>query len=528
MARLFTFLFLFICILLIGNVAAQPEVDTTFGGGGFRLNNNGAIADIAVQPDGKVLTLGGCNSQLPYGFFTFCIYRINDNGSPDPTFGDFSFGTFGFVLTRVPGIDRDSESFSSSIVVQNDNKILAVGFAKISAAGHLVFARYKSDGVPDSTFGTDGIKIIPINGRPLKLVIQPDGKFLVVGYLGTFPDSQHFVARYLTNGTPDPSFGSNGISTLTVPGNSTRGFTVALQPDGKVLTGGALSTLPGDPNPSKSYLLTRLNRDGSPDTTFDDDGYRTIPFTSVNSSGFIAIALQTDGRILALGFLNILYRFNPNGSLDTSFDGDGSREALNGDFGRSDVSDLVVTPSGKITVVGFPTYFFNGFVPINYRIARYLPDGSPDTSFSNDGFLDIDATPASHDGATAVATDNRGRVIIGGLSATGVISDPWRDGSFSMLRLTASPVQNVGISGRIVNLDGRPVANASVTLQSGVTTMKQGRTNQFGYFNFQNVESGQTYNVSVKSKGLVFNDRSLLVDDAISNLTIFGKRVTSN
>jgi uncharacterized delta-60 repeat protein len=528
MTRTFTFFFLLICILLNSNVAAQPELDTTFGGGGFYLNNSGAIVDIAVQSDGKVLPLGSCNSLTPFGFFTFCVYRLNDNGSPDTTFGNFGFGTSGFVLTQVPGISESIGNFSSGIAVQNDNKILAIGNATLSAVKHPVFVRYESNGMLDSTFGKGGFVITPINGTAKGLVIQPDGKFLVVGELGMFPDSQHFVARYFSNGTIDTSFGSNGVSTLTVPGNLTRGFSIALQPDGKVVTGGVLSALPGGANSSKSYLLARLNSDGSLDTTFDDDGYRTIPFTSGNTSGFIAIALQTDGRILALGFLNTLYRFNPDGSLDTSFDGDGSREALNGDSGRSDVSDLVVTPSGKITVVGFPTYFLIGFVPINYRIARYLPNGSPDTSFSNDGFLDINATSANLDGATSVATDNRGRVIIGGQSAPGFIHNPWQEALFSMLRLTASPVQNVGISGRVVNLNGRPVANASVTLQSGLMTIKVGRTNPFGYFNFQNVESGQTYNISVKSKGLVFNDRSLLVDDAITNLTIFGKRTVSN
>jgi uncharacterized delta-60 repeat protein len=527
MAKLSTFLFLFIGILLNSNVAAQPELDTTFGGGGFYLNNSGAIVDIAVQPDGKVFTLGGCNSQAPFGYFTFCVYRLNDNGSPDTTFGNFGFGTSGFVLTRVPGISENSGNFSSGIAVQNDNKILAVGAAYISAAEHPVFVRYESNGMLDSTFGTGGFVITPINGIAKGLVIQPDGKFLVVGFTGSYPNYQHFVARYLSDGTIDTSFGNNGISTLAVAGNLTRGFSISLQPDGKILTGGALSTLPGEPTPSASYLLTRLNSDGTLDTTFDDDGFKTVPFVTTSGyiSGFEAIALQTDGRILALGYLNILYRFNPDGSLDTSFDGDGSREALNGNSGRSDVYDLVVTPGGKITVVGFPTISRFTSVPVNYRVARYLSNGSPDTSFSNDGFIDINATPASLDGATSVATDNRGRVIIGGQSAPGYISDPWRERIFSMLRLTASPVQNVGISGRVVNLNGRPVANASVTLQSGLTTIKVGRTNPFGYFNFQNVESGQTYNISVKSKGLFFNDRSLLVDDAITNLTIFGKRL---
>jgi uncharacterized delta-60 repeat protein len=536
MARLFTFLFLFIGILLTGNVAAQPELDTTFGTtGGLLLNNSGFTEDIAVQPDGKVLILAACRTINFPNNHPFCVERTNENGSRDTTFGNFSNGT---AYTLVPGVNPSESvaNFSTGIALQSDNKILAVGVATVSVVEHPVFVRYDSNGILDSTFGTGGFIITPIIGRAMELVIQPDGKFLVVGIKGTSPNYQHFVARYFSDGTIDTSFGSNGISTFAVSGNAAMGLSIALQPDGKILTGGSLTTLPGAPTPSESYLLTRLNRDGSLDTTFDNDGFKTIPFGttpdiflssfSATTRGFLAVAIQTDGRILALGYSNILYRFNPDGTLDTSFDGDGSREALNGNSGSSDVYDLTVTPGGKITVVGHPT--IPAVVTINYRVARYLPNGSPDSGFSNDGFLDINATFQSVDGAKAVALDSRGRIVIGGQSAVGVVGNPWENRLFSAVRLIASPAQNVGISGRIVNLDGRPVINAFIALQSGGTTIKAGRTNQFGYFSFQNVQSGQTYNISVKSKGLVFSDRSLLVDDAITNLTIFGKRVSSN
>ncbi len=65
-----------------------------------------------------------------------------------------------------------------------------------------------------------------------------------------------------------------------------------------------------------------------------------------------------------------------------------------------------------------------------------------------------------------------------------------------------------------------PIANAFLELRSDGKTIKVGRTNQFGYFRFQNVESGQNYSISTRAKGLNFNDRSVFVDDEITDFTI--------
>lgn len=526
MLRKLSYLFLFIGIFLNSQVLAQPELDLTFGGtGGFTVPspNSGSTADLAIQPDGKILTLGPCfNINAPF-LHTFCITRMNENGSIDNTFGT-SFQP-GYVLTRVPGADSNMANPSTGIAVQSDNKILAVGYASVSGFTHPVFARYSENGALDTDFGVDGIMVSPLLGKAFELVILPDDKFLIVG-TDESSNSNLMVARFTSDGILDTSFGNNGIASLNIPGTTSLGLSIEIQPDGKILTGGYLFNGAGTKYTS-FYLLTRLNQDGSLDTTFDNDGYRTIGFNLptivARTQGFLSIALQSDGRILALGSTNILYRFNSDGSIDTGFGVDGSRQALNASDGTTDPYDLVVTASGKSTVVGYRyipgTTRFPNFTP-KYRVARYLPNGSPDISFSDDGFLDFSPQGPFASGATSAIIDLRGRVMIGGLSGSQILFGGWQTPSFSIARLIASPIQNVEFTGRVVSPNGKPIVNAVLKLQSGTETIKIGRTNPFGYFHFPDVQSGQTYTISTNTKGLNFNDRSVLVDDTITSFII--------
>jgi uncharacterized delta-60 repeat protein len=292
-----------------------------------------------------------------------------------------------------------------------------------------------------------------------------------------------------------------------------------------------VSTPAGDPNPSNSFLLARLNRDGTLDTTFDGDGLQIIS-SGVATSGFYygifrSVAVQSDGRILALGYTDLLFRFNSDGSLDTSFDGDGKRVVFGTNipiFGaNSETFDLMVTPSGKITVVGNPSTMVD-FPDPKYIIARYLPTGSPDTSFSSDGFLSF-GVGSGWSGALTVAPDSKGRTVIGGRTSTNATRfNPWSTPLFSAARLIASPAQNVRFSGRVMNSDGKPVINGFVTLTKDSETVAVGRTNPFGYFNFKNIPNNQTYQLSTRAKSMNFNDQSVLVDDTITNFLVVGNQ----
>lgn len=519
----------FLCFLLLTglfftvSVSAQPELDTTFRSTGkdyLQFTASGMTQDTLVQPDNKIILVGGCSSALVTGL-VYCMIRLNADGTFDSGFGTAQ-GNSGFVYVNVPTFGTTIFG-SSGVALQNDGKIVVAGAKATSPTiSQVALIRFNSDGSPDSSFGTSGFVYTTVNGNDLanKVLIQPDGKILVVGTSGTSSNYRQIIIRYLSNGTPDTSFGSSGAATINISGNLTSGLSIALQPDGKIVTGGSMSTLPGDPNPTTSFLITRLLTNGSPDTSFDGDGFKSI-VSGTNvfpERGVAAVAVQSDGQILALGSTNFLFRFNTDGSFDTGFDSDGSRSALNG---NSDAFDLVVTPSGKITVVGSPVIAAN-FPNIYFRTARYLSDGSPDTSFSNDGFLDIDI-PGSLDGATAATLDQQGKLVIGGRSSFGsIVNAPWNTPLFSAARLVTQPSQNVGFTGRVTDSGGKPVPNAFLALTGDSGIIGYRRTNPFGYFRFVNVPSNQTYTLSTYSKGLNYYERRVLVDGEITNFLVVG------
>ena len=505
---------LFWCILIIGfflnaGVSAQPELDTTFGSGGKTVITFGGLAwtqDMVVQPDNKIIMVSSCN-HIQLSRVPFCAIRVNENGTFDNTFHSNNPGPPG-VFTM---FDSSGNGNAMGAALQSDGKVISVGWVPGNGTEDVALVRYNPDGSHDSSFGSGGKVLTDVtpgsNDRAERVALQPDGKFLIVGTTGT----ALFVARYLPNGTLDSSFGTGGVATTIIPGDSVLGKSLALQPDGKIVAGGRVTT-------GSSYLVTRLNPDGSADTTWDGDGIQSIPATSPRS-GIISVGIQLDGRVVALGHGNTLFRFNSDGSLDTGFDGDGSRVALN----DKEPLYMMVSASGKINVVGTgipPSCQFGFPCPtpdLRFFTARYSPDGSPDTGFSGDGYLEIDVGSSHADGARTIAADQVGRVVIGGLSSGCCVRTYWEQPQYSVARLSAPPVMFVSVSGRVVRADGSPVSNVIVSTQ-GMTS----RTNPFGYYSFDNVETNRTYTFSVRARELAVPKRTILVDGQIAGLDFIG------
>lgn len=513
MKKSFSGILILVGIFFSINVSAQRELDPSFNGTGT-VNRGTSFTflpqDAAVQIDNKIITLSSCINTSTQ-IFQFCFIRLNEDGSFDTTFNASTpFSETGTALYAVPASTRNEPGGGSGLVIQADGKILAVGSATISGSEVPVILRLNPNGNLDSTFGNNGFLTYSTGRYFAKAVIQPDGKIVVVGVSG----ANQMVARLLPDGTPDNTFGDNGFKVPINPEGSSTGYSISLQADEKIVIGGSLYS------GSYSYLLTRLNTDGSLDTSFDEDGYKSIALSGTGNGAFISVAVKSDGRIAALGNRNILYQFNSDGSLDTNFDSDGSRPALNG---NAVANRLLASTSGKITIVGFPT-LFTGTYPVNYRIARYLPNGSPDNGFSDDGLLDIDVTGYSYDGADVAAFDTKGRIFIGGRTWGGTGSYDWQFCWYSAARLMALPEQNVGFSGIVRNTNGKPVFNASITLKNGSEIVGYARTNPFGYFNFSNIPNNRIYQLSTSAKNLNFNDRDVLIDDQVMNYLIVGKK----
>lgn len=270
----------------------------------------------------------------------------------------------------------------------------------------------------DAKFGDGGKVITSFYGRADRveaLALQPDGKIVAAGWATGNDTSRDFaLTRYLANGSLDSSFGSNGKVTTVFGAGDDQISAVALQADGKIVVAGRAFTGAGFDS-----ALARYNPDGSLDTTFDSDGKLIIDFGySDYASGLV---LQSDGKIIfagralnSLGYSDIaIARLNGDGSLNSGF---GNGGIVTTDFfGFHDVANCVALQSdGRIVVAGYAQTIAHDSDRFNdYAVARYHADGSLDSSFDSDGKVTTDFF-ALGDGVRALVLQAGGKIVVNG------------------------------------------------------------------------------------------------------------------
>lgn len=273
------------------------------------------------------------------------------------------------------------------------------------------------DGSLDLSFGNNGIVTTAIGSDAYgyAMSVQPDGKILVAGTSSDNGTNDNFaLVRYNTDGSLDLTFGLNGIVTTNLGSSSLDNATdISIQPDGKILLAGFSGT-----GANADFALVRYNPNGSLDLSFDSDGIVITPIGN-DHDGALAISLQPDGKILLAGWSSygvnlsnfILIRYNSNGSLDLSFDSDG---IVNTSFGNNSLAwAMSLQPDGKILLGGPLSNGTNG----TFFSVRYNNDGSLDLSFDVDGKVTTAIGSAS--GANAMCLQPDGKILLAG---TAVIS----------------------------------------------------------------------------------------------------------
>jgi uncharacterized delta-60 repeat protein len=158
------------------------------------------------------------------------------------------------------------------VAIQQDGMIVAAGTSY--GSGGFAVARYSTIGILDPTFGNGGVITTLIHGEYASaqdVVLQPDGRILAVGSSDT-PDC-FALARYVTNGEPDLSFGTGGVVTTAI-GNSSEAYGVALQPNGRIVVAGHTS---GGPT-FNDFAVARYMVSGTLDTSFGASGVVTTEF----------------------------------------------------------------------------------------------------------------------------------------------------------------------------------------------------------------------------------------------------------
>jgi uncharacterized delta-60 repeat protein len=384
--------------------AAAGDLDTSFDADGKVTTDFGGFdgaADVAIQPDGKIVAVGSATGG------NFALARYNPDGSLDTSFdGD------GKVTT-----DFGTSDQAFGVAIHPDGKIVAAG----SAHGEdFVLARYNRDGSLDTSFGVDG-KVTTdfgggvVGGGASAVAIQPNGKIVAAGWTGAVDDFA--LARYNLDGSLDTSFGGDGKVTTDFGGAFEAANELAIQPDGKIVAAGFGGA-------TDDFALARYNRDGSLDTSFDGDGKVTTdfggfpgPFGDPVYTVDVAagVAIQHNAKIVAAGFGDAfavgLARYNRDGSLDTSFGGDGKVRDFGG-FGAA--FGVAIQSDGKIVAAG------SGSDGFGFALARYNPDGSLDTSFGVDGKVTTDfGGGVVGGGASAVAIQPDGKIVVAGGGGAG-------------------------------------------------------------------------------------------------------------
>jgi uncharacterized delta-60 repeat protein len=230
-----------------------------------------------------------------------------------------------------------------AVLVLPNGKLLLAGFSG-PEGGNIQVARLNPNGALDTTFGTGGISAVDFGGDDFGLAMarQANGRILVAGRSSA---GGAVVTRLRANGVLDPDFGGDGK--VTLPGGGSANA-VLVAADRKIVVAGNAAG-------SQAMTVTRLNPDGSLDTTFDGDGTATIDFGSMADLANDAV-LQPDGRIVVAGYTQAdedvaVVRLDPDGSLDATFSTDGKATV---DFGGIATFGFAVAlqPNGRIVAAG--------------------------------------------------------------------------------------------------------------------------------------------------------------------------------
>jgi uncharacterized delta-60 repeat protein len=534
--------------LILFRFNPDGSVDNTFNGtGSLRTaigKGNDFVTAALLQPDGKIVLTG--DVEQPVLGRDFALVRYEPNGTIDQ-----SFGSGGKVISDV----GFGAGYANDMVIQSDGKIVVVG-----GNGSFAIARYKTDGTPDPAFnGTGTARAFAPDSEARAAAVQADGKILAAGRARNGETDDAAVTRLNTDGSVDETFGDEGRIVTPIGLSYDSLEAIAVQPDGRIVTAGYARRAAG----GTDLALLRYTSDGVPDLSFGNNGRVIGGPCGHSDSGVASLEILTDGKIVASGECGGLavFRFNPDGSLDTSFNKTGA--AVIDSLQTSGPSDLEIQNDGKIVIAG--RAFVNG--RNEFIVARYDQNGSLDPSFNGSGIV-TRSIGTGDDRATSLAIQPDGKLVaagygtIGGkydfiilrLNTDGTVDASWGNsgavsigfdgdsfvtaaaidstgrvlvgggagGLFGIARLQAdaAPVSFASVSGRVLDANGQAVSRATVSMTDPAGAVRTAQTSPFGYYRFDGVRTGETYTFMVMAKRFRFSPRVVTVGGDLTDLDL--------
>ena len=343
-----------------------------------------------------------------------------------------------------------------------------------------------ADDVVDRSFGQDGVALTPGSddrGPPggRQLAVQPDGSIVLVGTTDpTLGNGDLLIARFTADGSPDGTFGANGVVAADLGGDE-QGRSVAVQSDGRIVVAGTT----WDAGFVPAAFVARLDDAGAFDTAFGD------PLVSgqVGSGPRLAgeardlVVDQADRiTLLSTGAIGVvLARFLPDGAPDPGFGVAGVVETDEGaDLGWPDSvvlspHSMAVRADGSVVVAG--SRLDNTSQNADAVVLRYLPDGTLDAEFGDRGVASIDRSDGDHAYSVAVQSDSRilltGSTFAGGgpllarLDLNGSLDPTFGDGGVATIAMDrlgfGTFILTQADDGFLVTSEWRPLGSAPNT-----------------------------------------------------------------
>ena len=387
-------------------------------GSGTELSSGSAVA---VQSDGKIVEVGLYANPLAFntGFPKLAVRRYNTDGTLDTT-----FGTSGQTTIPLPSSSIGVSAAPHNIVIQPNDSITFATTLALTGATALnlttegMVVHLTAGGALDTSFASTGEYVMAgSNATANAVTLDLSGDILVLGSRLANSGGQLTLTRLSPAGVADGSFAAAGTLTIPLPASQqgpTTTYTpasLAVTPTGQIYVAGSDTGYYYNRLSSSAGNLTRVNANGTIDTSYGTAGTVVLNRTANNVAGVLQdLALQRDGKVILTGFVEdgftnqgYLTRVNADGTSDTAFINN-VPVYTSPLFNGNEFKSVIVDDAGDIYLGGASVY------QTRVTLLKFLPDGTSDRSFGFGGRADfITRTTASQ---SSTSGDTFGGMIL--------------------------------------------------------------------------------------------------------------------